>query len=155
MNSNRLRQTKDSGNIPSFFVKHDYSKNRFFLSAITEWNKLDSYIRNADSFEIFKKPVLSFIRLVPNSIHNIDNPLGVKYLTGLWIVFSHLKEHKFKDSIDTMWSCSSGIETAIHFFRYCANYNTQRQTLFDKIAAIDANILTENGDSIVSTLLFG
>ena len=29
------------------------------------------------------------------------------------------------------------------------------ETLFDKIATIDANILTENEDSIVNTLLFG
>ena len=36
-----------------------------------------------------------------------------------------------------------------------ANFNIQRQSLFDKIATIDANILTENEDSIVNTLLFG
>ena len=54
-----------------------------------------------------------------------------------------------------MCSCSSGIETMIHFFLHCANFNIQRQTLFDKIATIDANILTENEDSIVNTLLFG
>ena len=46
-----------------------------------------------------------------------------------------------------MCSCSSGIETTIHFFLHFS--------LFDKIATIDANILTENEDSIVNTLLFG
>ena len=85
-----------------------------------------------------------------NSIYNIHNPLGVKYLTRLRIGFSH-KEHKFKhnfqDSIDPMCSCSSGIETTIHFFLHCANFNIQRQNLFDKIATIDANFLTENEDS--------
>ena len=54
-----------------------------------------------------------------------------------------------------MCSCSSGIETTIHFFLHCANFDIQRQTLFDKIATIVANILTENEDSIVNTLLFG
>ena len=54
-----------------------------------------------------------------------------------------------------MYSCSSDIETTIHFFLHCANFNIQRQTLFDKIATIDANILTENEDSIVNTLLYG
>ena len=53
-----------------------------------------------------------------------------------------------------MCSCSSGIEITIHFFLHCANFNIQTQTLFDKIA-IDVNILTENEDSIVNTLLFG
>ena len=54
-----------------------------------------------------------------------------------------------------MCNCSSGIETTIQFFFYCENFNIQRQSLFDKIATIDANILTENEDSIVNTLLFG
>ena len=114
---------------------------------------------NADSFEVFEKRILSFIRPMLYSICNIQNPLGVKYLTRLRIGFSHLKEHKFKhnfqDSIDPMCSCSSGIETTIHFFLHCANFNTQRETLFDKTATIDANILTGNEDSNVDTLLFG
>ena len=96
---------------------------------------------------------------MPNSIHNIHNPVGVKCLTRLRIGFSHLKEHKFKhnfqDSIDPMCSCSSGIKTTIYFFLHCANFNIQRETVFDKIATIDANILTENEYSIVNTLLFG
>ena len=112
--NNRQHQTRNSGNIPSFFAKHDYFKNSFFPSAITEWNKLDCYIRSADSFKVFKKRLLSFIRPMPNSIYNIHNPLGVKYLTRLRIGFSHLKEHKFKhnfqDSIDPMCCCSSGIQ---------------------------------------------
>ena len=88
---------------------------------------------------------------MPNSIYNIHKPLGVKYLTRLRIGFSHLKEHKFKHnfhySIDPMCSGSKGIETTINFFLHCASFNTQRQTLFNKIANIDANILTENEDS--------
>ena len=50
-----------------------------------------------------------------------------------------------------MCSCSSGIEKKIHF---CTNFNAQGQTLFEKIATIHVNILTENEDSIVNTLLF-
>ena len=45
-----------------------------------------------------------------------------------------------------MCSCSSGIETTIRFFLHCTNFNTQRQILFDKITATDANILTKNED---------
>ena len=54
-----------------------------------------------------------------------------------------------------MRCAGSGNETTIHFFLYCANFNTQRQTLFNKIFTIDANILTENEDSIAKPLLFG
>ena len=104
----------------SFFVKHDYFNNDFFPPVITEWNKLDCYISNVDSFEVLKKRVLNFVGPVRNSIYNIHIPLGVKYLTRLRIGFSHLKKHKFKnnfqDSRDPMCSSSSVIETAIHFF---------------------------------------
>ena len=89
-----------------------------------------------------------------NGIYNIYNPLGVNYLTRLRIGFSHLKKHKFKhhfqDSIDSICNCSSVTETKFRFF-HCVSFNTQRQTLFDKIATIDANVLIENEDSIVKT----
>ena len=79
-------------------------------------------------------------------------------LTRLRIGFSHLKKHEFKhnsqDSIDPVCSCSSGIRTTICFFLHCVNFNTQRQTLFDKKATIDGNILAENEDSIVNTLVW-
>ena len=35
-NSNKQHQTRNSGNIPSFFVKHNYFKNSFFPSAKTK-----------------------------------------------------------------------------------------------------------------------
>ena len=70
-----------------------------------------------------------------------------------------MKEHKFKhnfqDSTDPVCNCRNGIETKCHFFLYCANFITQRQTLFDNIAAIDTNILRENDDNIIHVLLFG
>ena len=46
-----------------------------------------------------------------------------------------------------MYSCGSGIETAIHFFLHCANFNNQKQTLFSKTTFTDATILTEDEDS--------
>ena len=57
---------------------------------------LDFYISNADSFEVFKKHILSFIRPMASSICHINNPLGVKYPTRYRIGFNHLKEQKFK-----------------------------------------------------------
>ena len=47
------------------------------------------------------------------------------------------------------------ITKIMNMFLHGANFHTQRQTLFCKIATIDANILTENEGSIVNTLLFG
>ena len=54
----------------------------FFPSAIIEWNKLDCYIKNSDSFAIFKKRILEFIRPKPNSIFNIQTLLGLNTLQG-------------------------------------------------------------------------
>ena len=75
MSNRKLRQHS-----PSFFVKHDYFKDSFFPSVLTEWNKLACYISNADLFEVSKKCILSFTRPMSNSMYNIHNPLGVKYL---------------------------------------------------------------------------
>ena len=76
------------------------------------------------------------LRSIPNSIYNIHNPLGIKYLTRLRIGLGHLKEHKFRrsfqDSIDLICSCVSGMEKTTHFSP-CTNFNNQRQTFSDKI----------------------
>ena len=54
-----------------------------------------------------------------------------------------------------MCSCSTGTKTKIHFFLHCAILITLRQTLFDKIVALDGNILTENEDIIANIFLSG
>ena len=54
--------TRNTDKIPPFNVRHNFYKNSFFPSAVIEWNKLDPEIRNVDSFNIFKKSILSFIR---------------------------------------------------------------------------------------------
>ena len=56
--------------------------------------------------------------------------------------------------MDPVCSCGSGIELTIHFFLDCAEFNTERQNPFDKMATIDANILTDNEGRIVNALLF-
>ena len=53
-----------------------------------------------------------------------------------------------------MCDCRNGVETTKHFFLHCANFNSQRQTLFNKIRDIDEFILTESEDNIVNILLF-
>ena len=156
---NRRQNTRNSNNLPISGVNHEYFKNTFIPSAILEWNKLDSFIRNSESLELFKKSLLKFTRPKPNSIFNIYNLVGIKYLTRLKLGFSHLKEHKFKhnfqDSVDPLCSCGNGIESTKHFFLHRANFNTQRKTLFDKISELNIDVLTRNDDYITETLLLG
>ena len=64
-NFNRVHNTRLSYNIPPIKVRHNYFKNSFFTSAISEWNKLDLNIGNSASLNTFKKKLLNFIRPVP------------------------------------------------------------------------------------------
>ena len=146
--SSRLHTTRNSDSITPFNVRHNFFKNSFFPSVISEWKKLDLEIRNSASLEIFKKHSSNFIRPNSNNAFNINNPLGLKLLTCLRIGFSHLKEHKFKHnfqgSTDLLCSCGNDIESTFHFFLPCPNFTTQRQTLLNKLKSINASIMTEN-----------
>ena len=59
-NFNRIHNTRLSYNILPIKVGHDYFKNSFFPSPITERNKLDLIIRNTESANTFKKKLLKF-----------------------------------------------------------------------------------------------
>ena len=108
---------------------------------------------------LFKKCILEFIRPKANSIFNINNPMGLKYLTRLRLVFSHLKEHKFKhnfqDSVDSLCSCGIETESTKHFLLHCANFSIQNRTFFDQLTELNIDILTRNDNYIVKTLLLG
>ena len=95
-NFNRVHNTRLSYNITAIKVRHDYFKNSFFPSAITEWNKLDLKIRNSANLNSFKKKLLNFMQPCTNNILDIHNPLGIKLLTRLRLDPSHLHEHKLK-----------------------------------------------------------
>ena len=69
-----LYKTSNIENIPQFNVRHTVLRNSYFPSIVTEWNNLDKSIRNSESFSIFKKNILKFIRSSLNSIFNCHNP---------------------------------------------------------------------------------
>ena len=67
-NLNRVRETRHSNNIPAIHTRHNYFKNSFFPSTISELNNLYCKIRNSGSLSIFKKNLLNFIGPCTNSI---------------------------------------------------------------------------------------
>ena len=158
-NFNRVQNTRLSYNIPTIKVKHDYFKNSFFPSDISEWNKLDLNIRNSASLNAFKKKLLNFIRPCANSIFDIHNPLGIKFLTRLRLGLSPLQEHKFRhcfqDTLNPLCECAKDIESTMHFFLHCTNFLVPRQTLLQKIRNIDNNILSQSETQLTQTLLYG
>ena len=82
---------------------------------MSEWNKLDSGIRNLNSLSLFKSRILKFIQPNPNSIFNSHNPEAIKYLSRIILGLSHLREHKlkhsFQDTLIPICACGSDIET--------------------------------------------
>ena len=92
-------------------------KTHFCPSAITEWNQLHLNIRNLASLNTFKKKLLNFIRPFANSIFDVNNPLGIKLLTRLRLVLSHLHGHKFRhcfeDTLNPLCESSKDIESRL------------------------------------------
>ena len=134
-------------------------RNSYFPSIVTEWNNLNKSIRNSESFSIFKKNILKFIRPSPNSIFNFHNPKGVTLLTRLRLGLSHLRDHKFKhsfqDSLNPICNCGTDVETTTHYLPHCPLFSDERLILINNIRNIDSNILNLNDSRFSEVLLFG
>ena len=158
---NPVYAIRDSDKLKSYYCRTEYFKNSFFPYTINQWNKLDSSLRNLESFTLFRKNLLASGggRPTPNPVYNIHNPLGLKLLTRLRLGLSHLREHKFKynfqDCINPLCICSIEIESTKHFFLHCHNYDNLRVTLLNDIKAIDESIFSTSDDDIVHILLYG
>ena len=114
----------------------------FFLYTVKEWNK---EIRNSESYSIFKKSLLKFIRTIPNSVFGVADIYGIKLLTRLSVGLSHLREHKFRhnfqDAINPLCSCSLEIESTFHFFLRCQDFIPPRTNLMNELRNLDSSIL--------------
>ena len=62
-NLNRVCETTHRNNIPTIHTKHNYFKNSFCPSTISEWNNFDCKIGNSGILSIFKKPAKSYTTL--------------------------------------------------------------------------------------------
>ena len=71
-------------------------RNSFFPCCISQWNNLDSRIRNLRSIATFKCAILDFIHPNPTPHFKINRLSGFVFLTQLRVGFSHLCEHKFR-----------------------------------------------------------
>ena len=125
------RPSHNKGCVYEPFCRTVSLKKIFLPCAMKEWNKLDSEIRNAETYASFRKMLLNFTRPIGNSTYKIYDPLGIKLLTRLRLGFSHLSEHKFRhnfaDSLNPLCSCSLETESTLHFFLRCTKlyYFTQ------------------------------
>ena len=125
-NLNRVHNTRNNNNIAAIHVKCDYFKNSFFLSTISEWNKLDWKIRNSGSLSNFKMNLLNFVWPCLNSFFNIHNTYGIKLLPRLRLGLSHLRDQKFRHcfqgTLNLLCECGNDNETITHFFLHCPSF---------------------------------
>ena len=94
-----------------------------------------------------------------NSVYNIHDPVGIKYLTRLRLGLSHLNEHKFRnfqDCLNPLCSCSLEVEATNQFLLHCRYYNDIHKTLLDTVKEITNICLSDFSDeTLVNLLLYG
>ena len=128
-NFNMFHNARLTYNIPPIKVRHNYFKNSFFSSAITEWNRLDLNIRSSVSLNTFKN-LLNFIQPFGNSIFDIHNPLGIKLLTRLRLGLNHLHEHKFTHSFQYTLKWYTYANEAKILNQQCISFSTAPTSSF-------------------------
>ena len=128
-NFNMFHNARLTYNIPPIKGRHNYFKNSFFSSAITEWNRLDLNIRSSVSLNTFKN-LLNFIQPCGNSIFDIHNPLGIKLLTRLRLGLNHLHEHKFTHSFQYTLKWYTYANEAKILNQQCISFSTAPTSSF-------------------------
>ena len=146
-------------NIPQFNFTHTFFSNSYFPSTVTEWNNLKKSIWNSESFSIFKKNILKFIRPSPNSIFNSHNAKRIKVLTRLRLGLSHLRDHEFKysfqDSLNLISNCRTDVATTTYCLLHYPFFSDERLIFINNIRNIDSNISNLNDSRFSEVLLFG
>ena len=130
-------------------------RNSFLPFTVNEWNRLDSDIKNSDSYIIFRKKLLAFIRPVGNSMYGIYDPFGVKLINRLRLGFSYLREHKFRhnfaDTMNLLYSCTLEPEKKEHFFLSCQNSLSARTILMNELNNISNSIYSLNSTDLIKS----
>ena len=90
---------------------------------------------------------------------NVNDSVGVKFLTRLCLGFNHLHEHKFRhgfrDILNLLCPCSIEAETTAHYFLHCHFYFANRYALMNKLSEIDSSFSTLNEDKFIDLILYG
>lgn len=133
--------------------------NTYFQSTLHEWNLLDDEIKNSRSISEFKQKLLQIIKPVTNSMYNISDIDGVRYLTKIRLKFSALNEHKFRhrfDCINPCCACGEAVEDNEHFLLHCPRFDTMRRDLLGQLSDIPGiDITSMDSKSLCQLLLFG
>ena len=99
-------------------------RNSYISSKIIEWNELDQDIRNVESYALFRKHLLSFIRTEQNSIFNVHNAKQKKldYELVLIILRNSNFCHNFQDAINPLCGCGNFVKLTTPFLIHCIHF---------------------------------
>ena len=97
-----------------------FLKNSYIPSTTLEWSKLDQDIRNAESYALFRKQLLNFIRSETNSIFNIHNAKGIKLLTRLR--GTQISTELLRCNKNPSCGCENFVELITHFLLHCTQF---------------------------------
>ena len=151
-----LHYTKPFSPLPNFKVRTECFRNQFFAYTVNEWNNLNNIIKSSESYLRFRQRILKLIRPKCNETCGIHNPTGLKLLTRLRLVLSHLNNHKFnhnfRDCIKPLCLCNLSVEDIVHFFLHWNHFLLQRQTVMNNIKSIDKDIINATDSDLVSIL---
>ena len=150
--------TRNVSDIATYQCRTDAFKFSFFSWTINDWNKIDIKIRNSP-YSVFRNYMLNEIRPKPSPLYNIHNPPGIKLLTRLRLVLSHLNQHKFNhnfdDCVNPFCTCSLEPESTSHFFLHCHHYNAIQSILFEDLNSIGKNLFKLSDNELTLILLYG
>jgi len=141
-------------------VRTERFRNSFFPFCLSQWNKLDSHLRDLPSLHLFKRALFQFFRPVSRSVFRNNDFVGLTLLTRLRVGLSHPCEHKFRhnflDTTDPFCSCrTNSIETTEHYLLHCPNYSLQRSALFSDLNNHHLATLPYHCSALCQILLYG
>ena len=129
------------------------------LTSLLPFTINDSHIKNIDSYAIFRKKLLTFIKPLEKHSYVISETLGVRLLNRLRLSFNHLREHKFRhnfvDPLNLLYSCSMETEDTKHYFLRGQNNLSFRTTLMNDLNNINTAIGSLNSNDVLSVILYG
>ena len=141
-------------------IRTERFRNTFFPFCISQWNILDSRIRNLPSDTSFKKAIFNSFKPKLSPVFGVQNNKGVIFLNRLRVGFSHLNEHKFRhgfrDTLDPFCTCrTNSIENTQHYLLHCSTYSRERQLLFNDLQTQDIIFLPLKPSTLCKFLLYG
>lgn len=122
--------------------------------ANTERNKLDLEVHSSNSYNLFLKLVRKFLR---PSANKINNTTRTKLLAWLRLGFSHLRQHRHKDSFENtlkpFCSCRIEVEPTSPFFQCCHFFNDLRGILTNNLRNFVNDFSSLSNDNLANVLL--